>query len=87
MRPTHIREIEMKKMFLCACAVAIAGTIAVNVAISLNKEIGMNLLLMNVEALADNETNYDGDCSKKGGECTVKLPDNSQLIITSIQKP
>ena len=77
----------MKKLFLSITILVIILLAILNVGFSFSKKNNANLFLMNVEALADNESSYDGDCSKKGGECSVKLPQGSQLIILNIQKP
>jgi len=73
-----------KKTFLFV-AVIVAIT-AFNVNISLSETNKLDLFSMNIEALANSEST-DGDCSKQGGECSVKLPQGSQLIITGMQKP
>lgn len=76
----------MKRKISYLFVAVIVATIAFNVNVSLNKKNSLDFLSMNVEALANNEST-DGDCSKQGGECSVKLPQGSQLIIIGIQKP
>ena len=77
----------MKSNFMkVAFAIAVVMLGGTNVYNAHKCETLSDVALANVEALAEEEK-HDVDCSKEGGECVVKLPKNSQLIITGIQKP
>ena len=77
----------MKRKKTYFFVIVVIVTIIVNMNIVLDEMIELDLNSKNVEALANEESSADVDCSKEGGECVVKLPKNSQFIITGIQKP
>lgn len=87
LRPTRKRDLKMKRKLFYLFVATIVVITVLNINISSNKERRLDFLSMNVEALANDESATDGDCSKEGGECSVKLPQGSQLIIKGIQTP
>jgi hypothetical protein len=66
---------KLKFIGFIAAVMLIAAGMAINVNHSTNVSGLSDVSLSNVEALANNESGTDGDCSKVGGSCEIKLPD------------
>ena len=79
----------MKKKILSGVfALVLLATAGFGVHKSMKSDADLSdLALANVEALADNESSHDVDCSKKGGECKIKGPDGYEIIVLNFQKP
>ena len=78
----------MSKKILYGVAVfAMAAMAAWNVNYSSQTKGMSDVSLANVEALARSEEGYDGDCSKSGGKCDIKMPDGKVLVLYNCQHP